>query len=374
MEESFLKKIDRYIKENGIPFKDFYFKASGFPQYFKKAVMAELNFINSIYNNVVDDTYTFSYDNNGNLVFICTSNNEKTKLVIYDSNEDISLDFPCTLLSMRKFLEILVLEKYLRQDAFKIQSLVNRSSVSNRGEKDFLSINLENVLLDEVRKTCHKNNIDILNLADCSETLDKVTKDVIDYIDYLNKEYIKTKELDVVYYTPTESETNIVKTEPTIIDPKESKERLNDIIPTSDRDDFLVGLPGLNYACAAASSKSEKPTHMCYVYQLENGESKLILEPFSGEARTKIVSFISDDLLTPETASNLIKYCLELSDVETKEAENIVRVNHTNMESFKKTILYSLTKDAQKYQCSTYTKYNIDNSVPVYLEDMMKTI
>lgn len=85
------------------------------------------------------------------------------------------------------------------------------------------------------------------------------------------------------------------------------------------------------------------------------------MEPYSGTSYTKIMIFESMEEITKDMFTNLVKDTLELSSSEISLRGNIIRTNHTTMDTFGSLIGYVVKNSNTCTLINGYTRSKIEN-------------
>jgi len=371
MNYSFLKDIDKYIKENNLLQAGMYFSTRRLPYFYRQAIIEEMAKSNPDYK--LDDQCQFVYDNNGNLVLLLTFNNMKTSLVITDSYGEF-LEFPN---SDFKFTKIKAETIYNKACYFELRNRKWKFFLEKIKEKD-PSINDKSArqfafeLTEDYIKDVSENG-SIVNFARPNEQLQSMASAVKYYANYLNELYLENQEYEknqqkVIYFEQDEPEKD---------GPRRQKgqgnkiERKNEIIPSDERLDILQKL-GPVYAIEA-ENKNNADRYFCLLYVVGNGEYKMVAEPKSGERYTKVIHFKPEEgMPVSSILENAILKYLSLSEKDFAQSSSTIRINHTSFDSFRSAISYAITLDSSEYKPAPYVKINAQTTDPDILEHQEK--
>ena len=332
MENLFLKKIDNYIKENGIPFKSIYISTNYFPKSFNDAIFNKILRIKDIDRDEKIENYELYY-NDGILQLIARDTRDKATLVIYDRDMGYSYTYPCY--KMR--------EEEIVDKAIYLESKVGREVLS---------------LIREVGLS-DRCNFSIFSIYD---TLDKVALECCSYIEYLNnlyqdmlKEEAGLKYLEIKYQQP-EVSTMIKKGYN--LTGLGTKERANALLPIDDRKNVLESYDYI-YSGYAYSSSNKKIEYLCYLYNIDVNQYAVIMEPMSGLGYTKTYIFNYDEDISSELFIKMVSDKLSLSYEDSLDDGQIVMTKHTSYDLFTSTVEnIVLGTDLQK-RVHAYTKNKI---------------
>lgn len=352
---SMLQKIDEYIKENGIPFKEITFSYSYLDPYLDQAIISRIRNITEEYFNRDCLYYTLKYDNNGNLCLIASSNKDKSTLVIYDKSKVEKADFSgnFSACSERTIIEEAAMLKYLYDDRLLIRnrlyemypdiSLSDRVIAENRVLEDLMKVIFRELKENDERilKKVHYKNLYVEN-----------THKIIDYIEYLNEAYQKdlklAKEIEEehkamygVCYSEPERDTIGKKSIDNNGYNYGTREKKYPIIPFDDRYQVLEKYPYIYREYAYTTDKKEI-TFINYLYNIGTNKYLLVMEPYNGIRATKIAIFECNENLTRERFNEYIRHYLQLSYIESLEEKSLIRSNHTTIETYKKNIEYAI--------------------------------
>lgn len=342
---SFIEEINDYISSRGIPFKNINISSSYFPKYFNEAVLRELR--NTAGGKWVDysiENYELIYEDN-RLQLVARSKNNHTVLAIFNKNLWFSIKEPS-----KKLFEtnITTLATYLEnKELEKIYQYIDSRGLTGRY---------------------------VISPVSIDEALKETAKKCISYIEYLNNEYLKQlaetekeeremKSVSLKYNSP-EVSTGMVKT----YEKKGgvSRERVNSILPLDERvsilesyDYMYVGYAYSNDFCEN-DNRDREIAYLNYLYNLGHNKYALVMEPYSGTSYTKIMIFDSEEEITKEMFSGLIKDTLELSYDDISLRTNIIRTNHTTVDTFSNLIDYIVKNSNTCTLLNGYTRKKIE--------------
>lgn len=340
---SFLEEINNYVLENGIPFKNISISSSYFPKYFNQAVLRELrkSVDRKWYDNEIE-SYELVFEDNI-LQLVVRSKNKHTVLVIFNKNLWFSFKEPS-----RKIFDTNVISLatyYEKKELEKIKNELDSKGLTGR-------YNLEHISMEESLK---------LSALSC-----------IDYINYLNKYYLKQleEENEKIKEKTVSLSFNAPEASPSAPRNYEklggiSRERVNSVLPADDRRQILesydyiyVGYATSNN-CNAAENKEK--VYLNYLYYLGSDKYALVMEPYSGVSHTKIMIFEHSGEITKDMFSKLVKYTLELSYDELNNRGNIIKTNHTSIDVFASLLEYVVKNSNTVTLLNNYTRKKIEN-------------
>ena len=380
---SILREINKYMEKKGIPFKGVTFSYDYLDPYLDQAIKNKLNSISEDRYNTGCQEYTLKYDENNNLCLIAKKYKGNTILVIYDSDKTKRVALPGKFhaIAEKDIIKEAAMLKYLEQDRLLIRNrlyeinpnigLIDRVKKENELIKD-----LANILFKELKeerdkaidKTEYKDLLTIIiEKTNYNNLLTKETEEIINYIDYLFKDYLYSldyikkqeeehKRMDGICYREPDSESVPRKKPDKITYDYTSREKKYQIIPFAERNAVLEKYPYVFRDYAYTSDKKEI-SYMNYLYNIGNNKYILIMEPQNGTKYTKI-AVIESNNITREEFINKIRYYLQLSYVEGLEERTLVRSNHTTIETFKKNMEYIIL-DANNGLGNEYFKKRI---------------
>ncbi|MBQ2873061.1 MAG: hypothetical protein IJE89_03570 [Bacilli bacterium] len=343
---SFLEEINNYVLDNGIPFKNISISSSYFPDFFNRAMLRELR--NAAGGKWVDyeiENYELVFEEN-RLQLVARSKNKHTVLVIFNKNLWFSIKEPS-----KKLFEtnITTLAMYLERKEFdEIKKYIDSKGLTGR-------YNLEHVNIEE--------------------SLKETALKCIDYISYLNKFYMKQLEDN----EKEEREKKMVSLnfnspEVSASAPRNyeklggiSRERVNSILPLDERVKVLESYDYMYVGYATSNdadkdeNKNKEIAYLNYLYSLGHNKYALVMEPYSGTSYTKIMIFENEEQITKEMFSKLVKDTLELSYDELNSRSNIIKTNHTTIDTFGNLLEYIVKNSNTTTLLNGYTKKKIEN-------------
>lgn len=321
---SFLKIIEKYIKENNIILP--YIPID------KKAIPFDLRYtIIEIFKkkscSLIDTSkleYFIEFDSNG-YAYLSVSDGE-TSLLILDGDKEYD---NYSMIGAR-VSEATVFKKLAKRDYNKYLNEIK--NIDKRFIKPYNEVeNIANICMESAEKFCS-------------------------YIGYLNKEYLESKAIEeqfIVYDEPNAVETihNGETCGMTI------SSRKYPILSVEERFLFLEGQHP-SAICNCISNRSSKIAYKSYGYDLDNGLSCLIAEPISGTSFIKVSYY--DEEINEENIGELSKQLLQMDIKEIHDNPKTLHAKHTTFETFKNLILSCLGEDRT---LNYYTKSNIVRSI-----------
>lgn len=362
--DNLLIQLDEYIRKNGIPFKIVFINSNYFPEYFNQAINREIKRISSD-DSVIDKEYAITYDENDNLCLIATAaskrkrNAIKTRLLLSNDIKNIKVDIPCTRMYWDKIFKRACSGKYLEKEREEIEKILE-TSMPNIPKNKLIEISSRcmDVLAKRTAKEMNERDTSFIKELKAKQDFEDTLSKITNYINYLNKEFIESTKLDTITYTPAEPDKII--TEPrTYSNSQIAEERKNYILSVEERKEVLEKVQPM-YVCLARRSDTNDISALCYMYNIGNGYYKIILEPYSGEGYTKVIAIHCEQEMSRELFDEVITKYLEYSNLETIQADNIVRLSHTTIDTYNSAIGYALTANLS-LKISPYTKSNLDN-------------
>ena len=349
---SILKEVDKYIKENGIPFKDVIVSYDYFPKHINQAI---LNAIRETQNERYDfgvPEYRISYDELGNIYMMVHDSTKRSNICI--SNERIMLDgnYSVHFITEDKIIKEACMLKHMDQERDIIRQMVHDTYKDlSMLDKVKLENNIINTLAKNNLEKLEKDNESIFDIVSYNEEITDSANKINDYIAYLNAYYmedLREKEaemrMDGIFYMEPDSDTVIRKG--TSTPSKGSHERVNQVMPADERIDVLEDYSYIYREFAYSTDKSQID-YMSYLYQINN-KYILVMEPYNGIKHTKIAVIDANREITKDEFKKMVKYYLELSYKETLEEKSVIRCYHTTIDKYINDIHYTLTGENEK--------------------------
>jgi hypothetical protein len=363
--DNLLEQVDEYIRKNGIPFRSVYVNSKYFPEYFNETISREIRKI-STNDCIIDKEYMITYDDNDNICLIASTVNNKhknaikTRLLLSNDIKNIKISFPCTKMYWDKAFRRACSDKYLENERKEIERIL-KTTMPNITDGKSLEIvgRYMDVLVKRTAKELKERDTSFSKELNAKKEFNDAFSKITNYIDYLNKEFIESTKLDTITYTPAEPDKIGGETRNYALSGVGSEERKNFILSVEERKDVLEKIRPM-YACLAQRSDTNEAGALCYLYSYGNGYYKMILEPYSGEGYTKVIAIHCEKEMSKELFNELSTKYLEYSNMETMEAQNIVRLGHTTIDTYNAAIGYALTGNSN-LKISPYTKSNLDN-------------
>ena len=359
---SFLKEIDKYLKENKIPLRRVEFSYTYLPEYINQAILNEMRKVTKHFELGVP-TYELVYDNNHNLCLLVKDINGENSTIFAYNEEKISFNHKIIKRNESDLIKKACALKYFEERRQKIRQIIETNYRSYPTiEKNKCEYRL---MQDLIEKHCHKNrafyNIIVDKIDYETPLIDSVEK-ITSYIDYLydistnkKEELSKQTITNGISYREPEKDLTFRKTPTYTYGP--SKERINDIIATDVRFNVLESFPYLhrNYAY---NYFNKEINYMAYMYHTGEFKYIIIMEPYNGTKYTKIVGINDYEEMTKEKFNTYVKYYLELSKYKSINDDQIVRISHTSLIQYEKKIKYAIAY-LDSELCSKYYKEKI---------------
>ncbi len=356
---SILKEVKEYIIKNNIPFKDICVSYECFPKYINQAILNKIREIKGIGYDLGSSTYILSFDKNNNLYLLVNDSEGYTNLIIADTPIYPTKDIKYTQVPEIEIIEDACMLEYLSNERISVREMIDKEYKKlSPIEKVRLENNIINLLAKNKFNDLSKNNDNILNKVSYKEANKKTVKLITDYINYLDAYYEQDLEIDAevgegIYFNEPDADPR-----GRIINKNkypEPKERVNEIIPFTDRYQFLESYPYL-YADYAYSKAKGQIEYMNYLFEIGYHKYVLILEPYNGTKVTRIAVIESDKKPTIDEFNEYVRHYLELSTMELLEDPTVVRTFHTTLDTYKLTIDYAITGNNEKIINPYYKK------------------
>ena len=184
------------------------------------------------------------------------------------------------------------------------------------------------------------------------------------YIEKLNEER-DNKTVSLSFEAPEVGSSGIIRNNNT--NSTGTRERVNSILPLDDRVNILESYNYMYVGYAFSNGydtnnqRGRELQYLNYLYNLGNNKYALVMEPYSGTSHTKIMIFESMEEITKDMFSKIVKDVLELSSGEISLRGNIIRTNHTTMDTFGSLIGYVVKNSNTCTLINGYTRSKIEN-------------
>lgn len=350
----FLNRIDDYIRINGIPFRNFVINSNYLPKYFNYAILNKIrNSGTSTFDMFIPSYYTLAYDEDNCLYLEAIGCDGRTRVVVYSSDDNKQL-----INSSIVGYKVTDGTLYKSGCIMKYNSNM-RDVIKNRVKMDYPSLGLTSKmrifhsLMNDIYDTTYKRvGKKIYDLADYSSEMNMATDRIISYIDYLNVSYkndlmeYDRERMVSINYIPSLGD-KIVRKNSYI--GNSNRERVNDILPVSDRVKVLTSFD-YKFYCLASDYSSNKTDYYCYLYVDYEDNYIMVMEPSSGSSYTKVVYLDNRDYSKDDFALVCRGY-LELSSSEEISTNRMIRFNHTNIVDFESNldlVISGTLKDKKK--------------------------
>lgn len=338
----FLDKIDNYIRDNGIPFRNIEIDSDYLPLYFNYAILCKIRKLGLYsFDLMWPSKYILTYDDDNNLYLEAIGSDCRTRLFVYstDGYENASdVDYRTKISDYQLYKEACVI-KYNK----KIQDEMMKKINAKYSDKSVLDKIKE--LYDITSVINHEYTFlmgeRIASTADYIKEMDKASDSIIAYINYLNTVYkdnlleYDREKLVTVNFTIPDNDTVIRKNGDGT--GNGSRERINKVIPTNDRVRVLNSFD-YDYYCLASNGSNSKIDYYCYLYRNYDDIPILVIESYSGINYTRVIYLKRGYNYSKEEFSNLCKRYLELSNCDSFQTGRVIRFNHTNIEDFNSNI------------------------------------
>ena len=306
MDNSILKKIKEWGKQNDFPFSCIIYKIdSNFPKAFIDTLKNYINPTNPDYHeidNLKDFAIVFDKDKNVYFEFIIGVN---TRIHILE--DDIFYDNLNPSIKIKE-------EKFIKDIKYK--------------DSCYLFNQLQ-TLPSDVRKRIRLKNLD--------EIMNKITNNIIDYADYCMEE--RKKLIEKLYFTESDSAKNSTRnTDKT----KNYIKKDAESIPFEEREKVLN-----RYSAAyefEAQSNNTDSSYIIKIYNIKNQKYKIVMEPKEANKYTKIVH-INKEKLSLGEAKEIVINSLQLNRDQITQTKNITRHSHKTIEGYRKLLEYVIEKN-----------------------------
>lgn len=330
--KSFLNRVDKYIKENGIPFKTFEISYTYLPKYIDYAITCMMRETQPIRYEIAGcEKYIIGYDDNDNIYLKGIGSDGRTTIVVY--SEYVYSNYNLSHVHGSKVSES---DLYRKACILKI-----RENLREKIDKKFPNMSKFDRIKQvfEIMNEINQEDIKMLyNIEDeeIDKELDKSVDKIINYIDYVNKSYdediqayLEEKIIEIKYNKP-DSDTVIRKTRENT---NQVKDRVNAIIPKNERLKVLSDYSPIHFGIAY-SSNSKNSDYYCFLYYDYEKRPILVLESSSGTNYTKVFLLDNEIFYDEESFAEICKKYLELSNDEALKTGKIIRFKHCNIEKY----------------------------------------
>ena len=363
---SMLETIDRYIRDNNIPFNEIVIDYDKLDSYFDQAITDRLRKICGDYFHMGSLVYTLKYDDNDHLCLIATANKGRNVYVIYNKNETQIVNLPGKFYacSERAIVEDAAMLKYLEEQRLFIRKAILRTnpniSVTDR-------VKVEHSVMEDLKhdtfSKLSNEGMNISTLVDYDSIFSLNADRINEYIKYTNDAYQAHLERIKEKNAEEEKMHGISYTEPDVVSVPRvnhvpyspSREKVNPIMSFASRNAILEGYPYI-YREYAYVDDSDDITHMAYLYLVGYNKYMLVLEPYNGVKYTQMIIFERSYEVTKEEFIKLVKYYLELSYADSLKDDKIVRTNHTTLDTFRSNLDFAINGISSKLYNAYYKK------------------
>lgn len=190
---SLLQEIDKYIKENNIPFKTISINNSLLPDFINLSIIKEIKKRSSRYDATVDPNYEFRYDKDNDLYLLVYDNRHREIMVINNGKKKINEDFNFSGRSEKHIIKWGCLFKLLENDLKTVKTTINNEyGYLKKREKARLEYEIIDQLLEDKFNEFVKSNKLIEDTVYYEDELIESTFLIKDYIRYLYNYYKET--------------------------------------------------------------------------------------------------------------------------------------------------------------------------------------
>ena len=332
MNNSILNKISNIENINNIYSTGLYFNFSNlFPNAFYQTV---INYLERTSENHKEERpiYEFyiGFDSNKNAYFEFVGNDKRSRVIVIQDNIKYNLEFPPALI---------IKESIFLENVKNLDKAQNKRIIDSLPE-DFII----RFLKDEAQ------------IEPIEHSFDKMAKQIINYINYLEEEIKinKYNSIDKIYFEESEASKNFKKNVLTAI--SHQAPRKNEKIPFEERKEVLDSYSSED--TFEARSTNTSAVYYVKVFKLKE-KCKLVMEPIEGNKYTKVVHLDTDKISKGATREIVIG-TLELSRGETTDSKEITRHSHTTLDEYKNLLEYLI--NSKKDGLSTGTIKRIDEA------------
>lgn len=347
---SILNEIDKYVKENGIPFKDIIISPEYLPKHINQVILDKIREIRGTRYDFATSDYRISYDKFGHLYVMVHDILGRNNLCISNHRIDLDGEYFVSFISEEELIKEACMLKQMDQERKAIREMIHKTY------KDISMIDkvkLENNIINTLAKD-RLNKLDnngSLLISSYMDELVKSTNLITNYIAYLNEFYmeeLKQKEdamkMDGILYTEPDSDTIGRNSTGNLY--KGAHERVNDVMPAEDRISSLEGYSYI-YREFAYSKHKDQIDYMSYLYQ-NNDKYILVMEPYNGIKHTKIVILNANREISKDEFKEMVRYYLELSYKETLAEKTVIRCYHTTIDKYINDLSYAITGENEQ--------------------------
>jgi len=328
MENSILKQISKFIKNNNITIEGASFRITD-------------DFLNryspAFYETIIKYMkLATNYDDNQKI---------ETFLIRFTEDKQVYFEF----LGADNHTKVIVIEDFVRYENLPSAKVIKESEfISSIKSKDAENnLKMFKLLSDNFKKRFIKHNSQLITIE---KILEHMANDFIAYIYYLEKE--KQENIEKIYFTEAESSNSTTKQK---LGGSKS-DRKNDEIPFEERKKVLDEYkPEREFD---AVSKNSSSTYHVKIYKIKD-KCKLVIEPKEGTKYTKIVHLSLDSIKCVDIKDIVID-TLQLDRAQTTATPNITRHTHTTLEEYKRLLEYVLNDN--NTGISAFTQKNIDDA------------
>lgn len=185
-----LDTIDKYIKENNIPFNSIMINKTFLPNFINMAILREVRkSIHSPFAEVNND-YEIRFDKNGKIYLLVTNDKNRENFIIVKDTTPIKEKFNVTCKSEKHIIKMGCLFKILDQDIKTLNDEIKKDySGLKSNEKARLEYEIIDDMLEDKYNKMVKNHKFILDEVSYEDELIESTYKIIDYIRYLFEIY-----------------------------------------------------------------------------------------------------------------------------------------------------------------------------------------
>lgn len=334
---SILREIEEYIKERRMPFKSIKINYSYFSKYINYVILENLRRLNS--NKTYEYgpmEYTLSFDKEGHLYLLAKANDMRSNFIVSWSNK-LALDFPFEGVDEENLITQACIYKSLEDFRKIIEEDINRENYTFRGKTNVINKIMRRARSNEFyrMRDNYRSVLEQYNYKD--ELMDTVRK-IKEYLDYLfliYKDTINSDNEDRMMHGVSYIENNDNEEEICV----GTIESIGKIIANNDKLDIIEGYPYI-YHDFAFDCNTYRIKYINYLYRIGHEEYLLLCKHKDDKKDTKMVFMHSDRKLYKDDFNLIIKYYLELSDIEFDNSIGTMRINSQDLVDYKMMLNY----------------------------------
>lgn len=311
--ESFLKRIENYMRENNINYGRFAYSVESLPEAFKREIKAIFQKTTDEFVGPAKTWINFSFDEDDNLYMFIGNRCNRGKIVVYQDGH--YPDVYAERISESKFVE-----EACQEETAKLRLEVEKKPILAK----YLSKYLEDVNIRE----------------SVVEEIGEMTENICAYLSYLQK-CEREDVIEISYVDPEASPTDrTIK-----VHGGDIKPRIHEILASDERVTILEQF-NPKYRFRAQNQEGTR-IYNVRVFGVPDGSHRIIMDPEEGKGHIKVSYLGNQGELSEGECSRRCIDLLQMTRDEITADPTMTRHQHRNIEDYEQLVSYIVTGEGK---------------------------